>query len=265
MIERSSLDSVGDGGSGVPLLADESAGLAERSLFRVNTELRDAALFERVCSVGVPTLLATVGSNAELQAGPESDLDTRGIYTATLDRVAGLEVLEPAMRSDGVDETWWELGHAVRRAVEGADTVVQVLFSPNQLLDSPVGHALLDRRQDFVTTAVLGTMTRQAAAMHRARDASDKQRGLAMQLYLRAETVATSGEYVIPLSAEQRDTVSQLRYGLVSHGEALTLLDEADERAVRAVENSDLPAVFDLRRASDLVVSLRRLASEVAS
>jgi hypothetical protein len=240
-----------------------SKGVFERLATKESILYGDPDVVNRISGFGAPATLAVVGSRMEGTAVSTSDRDLRGLYVASLEVVGGLSAVPDSLTSSTGDETWWEVAHAVKRAANGSDAVVQALFSPEQLLANELAETLIAHRQQFVTLKLVESMYGHASAQSLSPDATAKHLGMAFQLYKRAELAASDGEYLVPLPDDLREIVLSIRRGDVDAASATKHVEEARQVSALAIAKSVLPASVDMRAASDLVVQLRHAVDEI--
>lgn len=115
-----------------------------------------------------PILTGIVGSTAYGLAGPDSDVDTLGIFAHPTEGFFGLSKLEESKTTTDPDITMHEAAKYCRLALQGNPTVMELMWLPRELytFESYHGIALTRIRRAFLSAprvrdAYLGYATQQ--------------------------------------------------------------------------------------------------------
>lgn len=130
-----------------------------------------------------PILTGIVGSTAYGLAGPDSDVDTLGIFTHPTEAFFGLKKLDETKSTTDPDITMHETAKFCRLALGGNPTVMELMWLPRDLytFESRHGLALIGIREAFLSAprvrdAYLGYATQQFKKLkERGRFSSDTQ------------------------------------------------------------------------------------------
>lgn len=97
------------------------------------------------------------GSTLYGLATPESDVDYRGVYTATDQKyVAGFETMESVVlcpdKSHSIDATFYEIGHYLRLLRKTNTQVMEMLFAPEEsfIYKSPLFDRVREHCESFI-------------------------------------------------------------------------------------------------------------------
>lgn len=99
-------------------------------------------------------LQGVVGSRAYGLAREDSDIDTKGVYVASLDEVLGLngpEVVSNSISLTGPDLEMHEVGKYCRLALKCNPTVLEQMWLKSYLHLDEAGQILIDNRQYFLS------------------------------------------------------------------------------------------------------------------
>ena len=128
-----------------------------------------------------PDLLGVVGSHLYQMAGPDSDLDVRGMYRATERDLFSLGGPQEVVNGDG-DTQIFELGKFISLLVKSNPTVLELLWLPSYLALSHVGGTLVENRDLFMTqkirTVYLGFAKGQAKEFEKKRTAKSARHAI---------------------------------------------------------------------------------------
>lgn len=115
-----------------------------------------------------PILTGIVGSTAYGLAGPDSDVDTLGIFAHPTEAFFGLKKLDESKSTTDPDITMHEAAKYCRLALQGNPTVMELMWLPRDLytFESRLGLALIGIREAFLSAprvrdAYLGYATQQ--------------------------------------------------------------------------------------------------------
>lgn len=106
-------------------------------------------------------LEARVGSRAWGLANEKSDEDHRGVFALPMPWMTGL--VDPPLDLVSLDgsATYWELGKAVRQALRADPNTLEMLFA-DPVAHDPIGQALIDCRDAFLSKEIYGSFGRYA-------------------------------------------------------------------------------------------------------
>ena len=104
---------------------------------------------------------ARVGSRAWGLADEHSDEDHRGVFALPMAWTTGL--VDPPLDLVSLDgsSTYWEIGKAIRQALRADPNTLEMLFADPVALD-PIGQALIDCREAFLSREIYGSFGRYA-------------------------------------------------------------------------------------------------------
>jgi RNA repair pathway DNA polymerase beta family len=104
---------------------------------------------------------ARVGSQAWGLADSASDEDHRGVFVLPMPWTTGL--VDPPLDLVSLDgsSTYWEIGKAVRQALRADPNTLEMLFAEVSATD-PIGEALLEGREAFLSREIYGSFGRYA-------------------------------------------------------------------------------------------------------
>lgn len=104
---------------------------------------------------------ARVGSRAWGLANEKSDEDHRGVFALPMPWTTGL--VDPPLDLVSLDgsATYWELGKAIRQALRADPNTLEMLFADPVATD-PIGQALIDCREAFLSKEIYGSFGRYA-------------------------------------------------------------------------------------------------------
>ncbi len=106
--------------------------------------------------------VSTVGSRAWGLAGPDSDLDQRGVFALPLSWTLGLGDPPTELVSLDGSQTFWELGKTVAQGLRADPNTLEMLHVESAHAIDEVGQWLLDAKDAFVSSAIYGSFGRYA-------------------------------------------------------------------------------------------------------
>lgn len=107
-------------------------------------------------------LEATVGSRAWGLAHEGSDTDLRGVFVLPYPWTIGLGEPVGTLQSADGSATWWEYDKAIRQLLRADPNTLEMLWVPEVRALDPLGEALLQNRDAFVSGEIYGTFGRYA-------------------------------------------------------------------------------------------------------
>ena len=125
---------------------------------RFAREREEAEVVLRPCII----LSSTVGSRAWGLADEGSDTDLRGVFLFPFGETIGLAEPPDVLVSRDGSETYWEFERTIRQLLRADPNTLETLFVPDVRALDPVGQALLDARDAFVSKAIYGSFGRYA-------------------------------------------------------------------------------------------------------
>ncbi len=114
----------------------------------------------RPCAI----LISVVGSRAWGLSEEGSDVDRRGVFLLPFTWTTGLGDPPDVIVSADGSETFWELERTIEQALRADPNTLEMLFVPEIEVKNPVGQALLDHREAFISTKIYGSFGRYALA-----------------------------------------------------------------------------------------------------
>ena len=132
-----------------------------QALFARRREASWAAL--RPCVI----VESVVGSRAWGLDDERSDTDVRGVFALPLPWTLGLVAPPEDLVSADSTEAFWSLDKCVRQALRADPNTLEMLFVSGARALDPIGQALLDAREAFVSREIYGTFARYALAQLR--------------------------------------------------------------------------------------------------
>ncbi len=204
-----------------------------------------------------------VGSQAYGLAGPDSDVDRRGVYLAPTRMFWGLK--KPPSHVEGPDEQFsWELERCCILALQANPTVLECLWSPLVEHMDASGRELLALRGGFLSTRVGETyggyakdqMARIDSTLRRTGEVRWKQAMHMLRLLLAGGHVLRTGEVLVDVS-EHRDRLLAVRRGEVSYEDVRAWARRIGEELTKAADMTQLPVEPDRAAVSDFLVRIR--------
>lgn len=209
-----------------------------------------------------------VGSRAYGLAGPDSDVDRRGVFVVPTPAFWGLD--DPPTHVDGPapEQFSWEVRRFCELALAANPTVLECLWSPLVERATDTGRELLALRGAFLSTRLFTTygeyardqLNRLDAARARTGEVRWKQAMHMLRLLLAGAHVLRTGEVLVDVSAH-RDRLLAVRAGARSWesvaGWAADLRADLDA----AARETALPVEPDRAAVADFLVRTRRLTA----
>jgi predicted nucleotidyltransferase len=199
-----------------------------------------------------------VGSRAYGLAGPESDIDRRGIYLAPTPLFWTLGKPPSHVEGPAEEQFSWELERFCELGIQANPTTLECLWSPLVETITPAGEELIHLRSAFLSRRVAqsyggyaqGQWKRLEAARMRADKVKWKQAMHMLRLLMAGAYVMGTHEVLVDVS-DSRDRLLAVKRGELSWVQvrawASTLERELDaaEAATTLPDEPDLPAIND--------------------
>jgi predicted nucleotidyltransferase len=206
-----------------------------------------------------------VGSRAYGLAGPDSDVDRRGVYRAPTPLFWRLDKPPTHVSGPAEEQFSWELERFCVLALRANPTVLECLWSPLVTLSTDVGDALVALRGAFLSRRVGTTYGEYASDQlakleaTRRRDAPVrwKQAMHMLRLLMAGAHVLATGEVLVDVSAH-RDELLAVRAGALSWEAVIDRATELTHRLAAALESTALPAEPDRAAVERFLVAARR-------
>lgn len=222
-------------------------------------ELRDWNLYEYVI------YRCVVGSQAFGLAGPDSDVDRRGIYLPPADLQWSLYGVPEQLENREREEVFWELQKFLVLALKANPNVLECLYTPMVETVEPPADKLLAARHIFVSKLVYQTYNGYVLSQFKRLERDLRTRGEirwkhAMHLIrLLISGVMILREGLVPLDVgADRERLLAVRDGRLPWEEVEAWRLELHRRFDRAFEQSRLPERPDYARANAFLVEARR-------
>jgi uncharacterized protein len=205
-------------------------------------------------------LLTVVGSHAYGLAGPESDVDLRGVYAPPTEAFWRFDKPPKSVEGPEPERLDWEVEHFCALALKANPTVLEALASPLVRVCTPVGAELRELLPAFLSRLAADSFA------HTARRQLDRalvpERPKLKQLMhvIRLTEVALrlvrTGE--LSLVAEDRDALLAVRTGETPVPESIARARSLLADLAEAADSSPLPASPDRAAVQDWLVTVRR-------
>lgn len=209
-----------------------------------------------------------VGSRAYGLDHEGSDMDRRGFYLPPAELHWSLYGVPEQLEQPGVEECYWELEKFIQLALKANPNVLECLYSPLVDRIEPMGQAVIDRREIFLSKMIYQTYNRyvmsQFKTMTRKMEAGEQVRTKhAMHLIrLMLSGIKILEEGFVPVNAvEHRARLLAIRDEEVGWEEVNAWRQELHAEFERAFEASKLPERPDYAAANALLVQARRSAA----
>jgi len=206
-----------------------------------------------------------VGSRAYGLAGPDSDVDRRGIYRAPTPLFWRLDKPPTHVSGPAEEQFSWELERFCVLALRANPTVLECLWSPHVTHSTAVGDALVGLRRAFLSRRVGTTygeyasdqLAKLEAARRRGAPVRWKQAMHMLRLLMAGAHVLATGEVLVDVSAH-RDELLAVRAGALSWEAVIDRATELTHRLAAALESTALPAEPDRAAVERFLVAARR-------
>ncbi|MCO1577063.1 nucleotidyltransferase domain-containing protein [Crossiella sp. SN42] len=216
------------------------------------------------------TILSTVvGSRAYGLAGPDSDLDRRGVYVAPTELFWGLMKPPDSVEGPEPERLSWEVEHFCLLALKANPTVLDVLASGQVERCGTAGAELRALLPAFLSLRAVKTFRkateqqflRAQASMAEGGDPKWKQIMHGLRLLLVCEHLVRTGELSID-AAPFRDELLEIKSGARDWESVRTRVIGAQADIELAEANSPLPPMPDRAAVERWLVSVRRRSVE---
>lgn len=212
-------------------------------------------------------LKVLAGSHAYGLATPTSDHDVRGVFLAPTVAFLGLSAPSDERRGPGADETHWELGKFVRLALQCNPNILEVLFSPEVIEATSVGHELLAMRGQFLSQRAYpryrGYAQSEFAKIERQR-ASGRDMNWKNAMHTLRLLSAACGLFetsTLPVHVgEQRDWLLSVRRGEHAWDQVVAWRAELEQRLDAAYASTALPENPDVATVESWIIQQRLAA-----
>lgn len=213
------------------------------------------------------------GSNAYGLAGPNSDLDLRGVAIAPLETYLGFQKRFDQDEQKVPDRVVFDLQKFMHLACQNNPNVLEMLYVPSECVRTLTeeGQVLMDIRDRFLSRKVLQTFLGYAKSQyHKVKCPSEdefsydhKHMSHCLRLIQQMRTLYQTGVFVIRLSEQERERLIQIKRGEVPWSEVneeyQTLLGEVQGLEVtHPLELPDHPPVQDLNRVCSELIAKKR-------
>jgi hypothetical protein len=206
-----------------------------------------------------------VGSQAFGLAGPESDVDRRGIYLPPAELHWSLYGVPEQLESREREEVHWELQKFIGLALRANPNILECLHTPLVELVRPPADELLAMRGAFLSKLVYQTYNGYVLSQFKRLEQDLRARGEIrwkhamhlIRLLLSGATILREG--FVPLDVgPHRDRLLAVRDGLLPWEEVEAWRLELHRALERAFEETALPVRPDYARANDFLIRARR-------
>lgn len=246
-------------------------------------ELLDAAMPPEVAENRI--LLCEIGSTSHGCGDGHDDLDTMGIFIEPIEFVVGTRRRAHWVASTGDDEsqnsaddldvTYYSLRKFAKLALAGNPTITNLFFAP-VLESTDAGVQLRENASLFLSRRAapryIGYMRAQLERLEGSRGQKNVKRpelearyGFdtkyayhVVRLGLQGRELLTTGRVSIPMSAEHRDLLIDIRTGKYSKDETLELAASVEEELKSCVYESVLPETPDQSAVDEFLVDMHR-------
>lgn len=217
-------------------------------------------------------LFAPVGSFAYGTNIETSDRDYKGICIPPLDYYFGLASFQQYDSSSGknfkntkddIDITILHINKFVKEAMRGTPNNIELLFLRKQdyLKLTDLGQQLLDNRHLFLSKRIYHTFRGYAQSQMQKLMKTIQGESYDTKLFMHTIRLLTSAIEILLTGDFQtyrtnRKELLAARLGMFSLSEALSLIDQYDEKLTTAFEQSKLPNEPDKSMINDLLIQL---------
>lgn len=222
-------------------------------------------------------LEGVVGSHAYGLNGPDSDIDTAGVFVVPTDLVLGIRGFqETIVRQDGADKnetpdvSYHEVGKFIYLAMKANPTVLEQLFLDEYTKVAQEGQLLLDNRDLFISQRIRATHVGYAVSqIKRLKNRDDgsfssttrkrtaKHARHVYRLVLQGQK-ALSGDFVVKLS--ESEAIDAFAMGEMAVNVPQEFIDTA-EKMLYDLENmpSRLPIEPDVDGINSVLLKIRKM------
>jgi len=206
-----------------------------------------------------------VGSRAYGLAGPDSDVDRRGVFVVPTHLFWGLD--KPPSYVDGPEpeQSSWELERFCVLGLAANPTVLECLWSPLADVVTDVGRELIALRESFLSRRLAQTygayardqFTKLEATRRRTGTVKGKQAMHMLRLLMAGAHVLSTRQILVDLTA-MRDRFLAVKRGEVSWDEIRAWASALEDELDRAAQATTLPAEPDRPAVNDFLIRTRR-------
>lgn len=222
-------------------------------------------------------LEAVVGSHAYGMNGPDSDIDTAGVFVVPTETILGLfPYKESIVKNDGIDKTedpdtsYHEVKKFINLVASGNPTVTEMLWLDNYSVLSPEMKLLVEGREELLSQNVrdrylgyaLGQFKRFSATGDFGSDLKKRQHKNARhirRLVIQAEGILTTGKLQVRLTPEQKAKCFEFAHALINFPEETTESMFREIERVRSLP-TDLQEKPNLQFANDILLLIRSVS-----
>ncbi|MBB4674109.1 nucleotidyltransferase domain-containing protein [Crossiella cryophila] len=214
-------------------------------------------------------LSAVIGSHAYGLAGPDSDVDRRGVYAAPTELFWGMVKPPDSVEGPEPERMSWEAEHFCLLALKANPSVLDLLASDRVEQCTQVGAELRALLPAFLSLRAVKTFrrateqqfTRAQTAMAEGGDPKWKQVMHGLRLLLVCEHLVRTGELSID-ATPYRDELLEIRSGGRNWESVRTRVIGAQADIELAEQKSPLPPMPDRAAVERWLVSVRRRSVE---
>ncbi|MGN6506647.1 MAG: nucleotidyltransferase domain-containing protein [Tepidisphaeraceae bacterium] len=210
-----------------------------------------------------------IGSRAYGLERDASDTDYRGVYLPRAAVHWSIYGVPEQLENDAAQECYWEIAKFIKLALKANPNVLETLYSPIVEHIEPIGQALLDIRQAFLSKLVFQTFNGYALSQFRKMEQDIRNHGQVkwkhamhlIRLLMSGIQVLREGELRVQVG-ENREPLLAVRDGLVPWDELERWRLSLHREFEQAAERTRLPEGPDYAAANALLIRARRLMAE---
>lgn len=205
-----------------------------------------------------------MGSRAYGLAGPDSDIDRRGVYVAPTNTFWHFS--KPPSHVDGPlpEQFSWEIERCCELALKANPTVLEFLWSPLVEQLTSTGSELLAIRQAFLSLRARDSYIGYAESQFRRVDADFRRDGKpkwkhvmhCLRLLLSGEHLLRHCEPMVDVG-EQRDKLLAVRAGEIAWPDVVVWKNQLQQAIQAAADATKLPTEPDLSTVDDFLFRVR--------
>jgi len=215
-------------------------------------------------------LLVQSGSKAYGISVEGSDDDYVGVFVPSLERFLSLRGFGPETHAaNDPDFTLHEIGKFCRLALKGNPAILETLWNPNVLSQSPIGEALVSMRRSFLHRGSLEVYVDYAGSqlkkmvkgkgLHAKGGAYNGKYGAHLIRLLHSGLdLAETGEVTVRVSPKLATTLLDIRSGKLTMEDVLRKARPLLEKLKGLTRENSLPARADEERINALVQEARQ-------
>ena len=212
-----------------------------------------------------------VGSRAFGLANSDSDDDYRGIFLPPAEKHWSLFKIPEQIETNenGNDEVYWEIEKFLKLALKANPNILETLWTPMVILETPISKRLREIRQIFLTRHLYKTYSGYVLSQFRRMRNRFEKTGTfkfkhAMHLIRLLHSgigALQTGEIMIDVS-DHREQLMEIRNGKYSFEDVRKVALNLDREFQSEFEKSTLPEQPDFQIANQFLIDARRSASE---